>query len=91
MRRILVLALTALVFLTTSHVHARTEGGDLLWQADFDLAGAADRAAAVAAAHGRVVAVSNSTDPVGNVTSVVRALTPNGYRLTIACPCGTTL
>ena len=48
-------------------------GGDLLWQATFDLAAAIDQAVAVAAADGRVVAVGNALNAAGNSDFIVRA------------------
>jgi hypothetical protein len=72
MIRLLALALLGCFALLAVPAHARTEGGDLLWQAQFDLAGGVDRALAVAASHGRVVAVGSAQNEDGNTDFLVR-------------------
>jgi outer membrane protein assembly factor BamB len=61
-----------LVLLTTAPAHARTEGGDLLWQASVDVAGG--RTFAIAATHGRVIVVGSRRDAAGNDDFRVQAV-----------------
>jgi outer membrane protein assembly factor BamB len=67
-----IVLLGAVALLVAPHAEARTEGGDLLWQSDFDLGGGEDLPAALAAANGRVVTAGTVTDIAGNTDLVVR-------------------
>ena len=62
-----------LMLLTTAPVHARTDGGDLLWQDQLDFAGGDDIGMAVAAAGGRVAVVGSAHTARGDADAVVRA------------------
>lgn len=79
MRRLLALALLGFTILAPSP--ARADGGDLLWQDQFDLAGGRDHALAIAATNARVVAVGSATTTDGNTDWVVRAYDAQGGAL----------
>lgn len=81
MYRPLALALLACATLLAIPVSSRGDGGDLLWQDQFDLAGGEDLASAVAAAGGRVVVVGGATNTAGNSDFLVRAYRADGGTL----------
>jgi outer membrane protein assembly factor BamB len=62
-----------LTLLTAAPAQARTDGGDLLWQDEFDLAAGRDGATSVAADSSRVVALGFAQNSAGFFDLTVRA------------------
>ena len=72
-RLLAVVLLGCAALLTLTPTPARSAGGDLLWQDQFDLTGGEDIARAVAVGNDRVFVVGSAQNAAGNRDFVVRA------------------